>query len=209
MTETEQPDAYLEVFKRTGGYDLDRRSRAQQVAMVELVAVELRYGDRKPGAYLERPEHLPEFEEEMKLLLMEPSKKDLPLRADLIQWAHLNRGVAAENGFHAKNPIIAYQDASKLIDSSTNEEEKRHLLRWQKEIAQYLTTHFQINPDDAPASRTVLEAWCLKMALRTNPTPDWVVTKNPPPRGKRSWGPTPIGEIESPQGQGELDVDES
>ena len=147
--------------------------RASEIAMVELIAIEIRDGGRRPGAFLKHPAHLPDDDDEMHTLYSSTMGKDRALRADLVEWRAINRRVAYDAIGALRSLIQAYQLARHLLESSNDEAEKDRLFQWQVAILNYAARAFRVDCEKAPSAPDALEVWCREMTNRDNPVPEW------------------------------------
>jgi hypothetical protein len=167
----------------------DQVAHDAEVALVELMAVETRHNERRPGAYLPQPAHLPDDEHEMRALFNSAAAKDKSLRADLIEWAALNKRVARDAVFSLRVPVLAYHKATALM-STTVDEEHEKIAAWRHEIDVYLRLMFRVDVRKAPTDPAEIEAWCMEAMMKNNPCPEWLYNDDSAP--SKIFAPKPV-----------------
>lgn len=170
----------------TGSRPSPELTRKIDRALVQLVAVELRVGERTMGAYLKRPEHLPEDDRELHALAYSMNAKDRALRADALEWVGINRQVVSTNSFALQTPMRAIQKAKNLLVSATSPTDQDEARAWIKEISTYIRVTFQIEPDTAPKDEEDMLRWCWIKMNERNPVPDWMTAGDEPKCRPRS-----------------------
>lgn len=154
---------------------------AAEVAMVGLLVVELESEERRPGAFLEHPAHLPEDERELRALYGSSATKDKTLRSDLVEWGAINKRVAADNAFAMRVPIIAFHKAAALAAEMVDAEHDQ-MVDWQRKIRSYMLTVFKVDPREAPTEVGELDVWCRSVWDKKNPCPEWLYDASIRPR---------------------------
>lgn len=148
-------------------------SRDQQLAMVEMMVADCRDRELRPAEYLQHPAHLPDGKDLQKLV-ESAAERDKTLRADAIEWRQICRREADRAATSLRNAVTAYRMADAMLNDGGETAEEETLHSYLREIAGYLHDVFACDPKRAPADEAELRAWCLSMALRTNPVPPWL-----------------------------------
>jgi hypothetical protein len=166
--------SYGIVGKRAGAVDPDA-DRATKLRLLELVEVEVRVdGQRRMGAFLPRPTHLPDTDDELRMLYESRLAKDKQVRLDLLEWREINRNVAADGANALKTLCHAVADAKELVEAEQDEAERDRIFKLGIALTRYTMYHFGCDPTTAPTDPQGREAWCLVKCARKNPVPEWL-----------------------------------
>jgi hypothetical protein len=175
-------DAMKRVMPLFDGYTKGTKHSSKSItvtietAMVELVVQNVRNGDLRPPSFLQHPAHLPEGNE-LKLLMASTASKDSQLRGDAIAWSVTNRTEADRASVSLRNAITALRMIDDLVaDPNLDSDTGEVLHEWRHEVEAYLRATFACDPREAPTGRDELDAWCLRICDRANPTPRWLRT---------------------------------
>lgn len=160
--------------------DVDHSAMVKvSMALVDLVAIELRAGERKPGRFLSVPQHLPQEDAELRMVYESTAAQDRRVRADVVEWGKINARVGSDNADMLRVPIIACNLArSAAEDESVDEATRQDAWDRLTEIRAYVRQVFGVEPDVAPrgdgSDNREIDQWCLKAMTIDDPTPNWL-----------------------------------
>ena len=160
-----------------GGNKNTRVARTMDVALVELMVANIREGFVQRPEYLRRPAHLPDTDKELRVLALSEVPKDQTLRADLYEWASINRRLTSQGSVTLRNAIMAIRFADVALNASDENDAEIHA--WKLEIEKHLVETYAIEPASAPAALDELGLWCEKALTEFNPVPEWLREARP------------------------------
>lgn len=160
-----------------GGHKNDRVARTMDVALVELMIENVRAGFVSRPEYLRQPPHLPDTEKEMRVLSLSIVPKDQTLRADMFEWAQINRRIGGQAALTLRNAVLATRFADVALNAGDENDVEIHA--WKLEIEHHLTSTYEIDLGTAPDGLAELDQWCAEVMAKFNPVPEWLRDTRP------------------------------
>lgn len=174
MSEEEFRDAMLRAASVIDNMGTGRApSIGQRMSLLELAAITCRDGHYQAPMFLQHPAHLPEGNE-LKKLMSSTAASDAQLRADAREWVEVNKAEALRGMVILRNVITALREAKALEAEQLNDDDKKKVFGWFKEVRDYVALAFAVDPRQAPVGKEELDAWALAMCHRANPVPEWM-----------------------------------
>lgn len=164
-----------------------RQPRALDVALVELMFEEIQAGGRVPEPHLALPPHLG-GEAELRGVLASHASKDKVMRADVFEWAEINRRIVADNAQSLRILAEAFCKANDLLREPGDEVEEKRLHTWMSTILAYTKHVWGVDLRECPSEREA-HAWSLKSMVDRDPVPEWVHEDSQPFQPKKPRAP--------------------
>jgi hypothetical protein len=143
---------------------------AQDTALVEMMAIDVKDGILTPPSFLQHPPHLPDGDD-LRVLCQGNAPKDQQLRIDAHEWASINKRESARAMVSLRNAVTAVRLANDILNDPDADE---NVHGWMREIGGFLMFAFGCDAREAPHARDELDLWCYAIANKANPCPEWL-----------------------------------